>query len=70
MDATTQIEMEMRNQELGEIRALLKLPKTATHEEVVRALATIGQFDTRIDLSSIPERYRDSLAHTQLQLQR
>lgn len=56
--SVSQIEMEIRYQQLREIRAMLKLPQDATHQEVVNKLAAIGQFDTRIDMSAVPERYK------------
>lgn len=50
-------EAQLRQTQLGEIRAMLGLALDAEHPAVIEALADIGSFDVRIDLSAVPERY-------------
>jgi hypothetical protein len=51
-------ELELRQLQLKEIRAMLRLPVGASHQTVIDALRDIGHFDNRVDLSATPERYR------------
>lgn len=57
-ETTGMTDFELRHVQLREIRALLRLPVEASHEEVIRTLVSIGQTDKRIDLEAIPVRYR------------
>ena len=51
-------EVELRQLQLREIRAMLGLMPDAPHEKVIDRLIAIGVTDKRIDLGAVPERYQ------------
>ena len=51
-------ELPLRIKQLGEIRAMLRLPVNASHQAVCSALYALGQAGQAIDLSAMPERYK------------
>ena len=51
-------EMVLRQQQLTEIRRMLRLPESASHQAVCTKLAQIGEHDSRIDVGALPEQYR------------
>lgn len=56
-EASLLADLELRWQQLGEIRAMLSLPKDAPHERVLRRLVEISLAARVIDLDQIPSRY-------------
>lgn len=56
-DTALMPEIDLRNLQLTEIRAMLRLPRGAAHQDVIKRLLEIGKHDKRIDISATPERY-------------